>query len=1354
MRQRAHWITEDQRQLKTALILILLIATANAAAALTISIAVPDCNAVIEPDTAGELIRADGYATLASPGDPALPYKEIDLLLPPNANPHSVTVGLRDAVTTEIEGLHELAPAPPIVTSVDGGETVDWGPGKQITGGRNTAVYSRNAFYPGSNAEVVSVGNMRKWRLARVRYYPYRYNPISRQVTLTARGEIELNYDLLSVTTQSVPSSARDRVFVDKVADLAANFAEARSWYDSTGGVTIQSEPAAATGYAILTTSAIASASTKLAAFVNHKMSRGFAVTVVTEAQWGGGTGDTAANRIRAWLKANYVSKGLKYVLLIGNPNPTTGDVPMKMLWPRLGSSTYREAPSDYFYADLTGNWDLNGDGYYGDSSYDLGTGGCDLYPEVIVGRIPYYSVPSDLDSILQKIMDYESGVIGGDWVKRALLSAKPSDGSTPGYHLFEAIKSDTLTPAGFGSIRVYEETYGVSPAPDYTPCSYDNVTSAWNQHAGFHFWWTHGNETVAADICSSDRTAQLDDSFPSFTFQCSCLNATPENPNNLAYALLKRGAIATNAATRVSWYYPGQTVFTNSDSNAGMTYKYAYELIRNKRPCGDAHYAMQSELPGDIWMNHCVFNLYGDPSVVYASGPAITHAPLPDTDITSSPYQVEAQVTTNGPLKSGSPIVKWNTNGGSTFSTVSMSLVSGLTYRAQIPAQPYGTTVYYYLHAEDTAGRTGVSPAGAPGVLHSFRVRVDTQPPVINHTPLANTGNLAGPYVVQATITDDTAIGSAVLYYHRNSAADTAVAMTSVGANVYQGQIPGTSTAGDVISYYIVATDASLSHNISRSPSVSGYYSFAIPPKRRVAVYNSSSTPVYFSGTNSNCYQSVANILASDPAQRFDVAVVTSLTATDLAGKDALILPDNGVLSADTQSVINWFSVGKTIVTLESSTSYAACSGFMWPAAAGSSGYGTCWDTNASVNDQEIVLADPITAGYSVGDVIESRGYTASFIASALPSDARILSRSKNNPARVYAAYRDVPGKGRLVALGPYVQVQPTQYPMIREALAVSPTDKTITITAPAPGAVFETGQTATISYMTSGVWSSGEKIKLEYNAGLDSTWLPISGASSLSSGNVSFNWQTAGLPSSDGYKIRASQVVGGAIDTSDAPFTIVGVVTIPQAKALPDATLVKLKNKPVLSALSGLSYLGESTRLTGIKVRNATGLVVGALATVVGKMSTADGERVVDAISTQTSGASTQVGPLFMRMSVLGGGSIAGQDGVVEYRRIRNGDAWSTVLVPATGINTIGVLARVAGKVTAVGSDYFYVDDGTGCDDGSGFAGVRILCGTMGKPSLNARVAVTGVSSTHFERGCLWRAIVLPTQSSWQLQ
>ena len=33
--------------------------------------------------------------------------------------------------------------------------------------------------------------------------------------------------------------------------------------------------------------------------------------------------------------------------------------------------------PTDYFYADLSGNWDLNGNGIYGEYA-DIGTGGID----------------------------------------------------------------------------------------------------------------------------------------------------------------------------------------------------------------------------------------------------------------------------------------------------------------------------------------------------------------------------------------------------------------------------------------------------------------------------------------------------------------------------------------------------------------------------------------------------------------------------------------------------------------------------------------------------------------------------------------------------------------------------------------------------------------------------------------------------------------------------------------------------------------------------------------------------------------------------------------------------------------
>jgi hypothetical protein len=84
--------------------------------------------------------------------------------------------------------------------------------------------------------------------------------------------------------------------------------------------------------------------------------------------------------------------------------------------------------PSDYYYAELDGNWDPDGDGNYGkfgqynavgSSTGDFGVGGIETDHDLLLGRIPVYGNPSNtqlftqgidnLDHILQKTIDYQS---------------------------------------------------------------------------------------------------------------------------------------------------------------------------------------------------------------------------------------------------------------------------------------------------------------------------------------------------------------------------------------------------------------------------------------------------------------------------------------------------------------------------------------------------------------------------------------------------------------------------------------------------------------------------------------------------------------------------------------------------------------------------------------------------------------------------------------------------------------------------------------------------------------------------------------------------------------------------------
>ena len=60
------------------------------------------------------------------------------------------------------------------------------------------------------------------------------------------------------------------------------------------------------------------------------------------------------------------------------------------------------------------------------------------------------------------------------------------------------------------------------------------------------------------------------------------------------------------------------------------------------------------------------------------------------------------------------------------------------------------------------------------------------------------------------------------------------------------------------------------------------------------------------------------------------------------------------------------------------------------------------------------------------------------------------------------------------------------------------------------------------------------------------------------------------------------------------------------------------------------------------------------------------------------------------------------------------------------------IGLLVRAAGKVKQIGTDWFYIDDGSNLDDGTGNNGIYVYVGlSIVRPNTNKNVIVTGISS-----------------------
>jgi len=378
-------------------------------------------------------------------------------------------------------------------------------------------------------------------------------------------------------------------------------------------------------GYTIITTTEIQNTSQKLPDFIAHKESLGFDVQVVTEADFGGGTGDVAAENIRTWLKSHYENDNIEYVLLIGDPTPKTSKVPMKLLYPyghRIADDPNELideiVPSDLYYADLSGNWDLDGDGYYGEWGDDFGYGGVDREWEVLVGRIPYYpdyDEPNDLDKILSKIIIYENQDVEQIlWRKNALLAMNLGSGSC---RLGEEIIHDILYPAGWSWYRLYREESANACEPVPLPeeiiptgvCDYRQLPRVWdNGKYGLVVLAAHGGRGGPSCLIDTSQVLQLNDDFPSFTFQASCSNAFPEEPNNLTYALLKHGAICTIGATRIS----------KATSAMNMAYAYTSRIVTGMT-CGQALFGLKNKMTlysPDDWLCFVEYNIYGEPSL------------------------------------------------------------------------------------------------------------------------------------------------------------------------------------------------------------------------------------------------------------------------------------------------------------------------------------------------------------------------------------------------------------------------------------------------------------------------------------------------------------------------------------------------------------------------------------------------------------------------------------------------------------------------------------------------------------------------------------------------------------------
>ena len=562
--------------------------------------------AVVQSKNRASLFQTQ-LPTINMPGKPALPCYNLTFLLPYNADLSTITVKVSGSSEELLPGKYEIEPVGPYISD----NRFVWPGVTNCSNGKDMDVYNTDAFFPSGYICNWTTGKMRSYKLIQVTITPYAYNPVTKQLKKISGEKVIIDYKTETLSEQAcyaIPDNIKSCA-----KTLTANYQEFANTYDRICNVRASNS----TGYLIITSESIKNSLTSLQTFISGKENHGYSVTVVTETAWGGGTGDQAADNIRNWLTSNYQPLGIEYALMIGDPS---GTVAMKRTYP---DSKY-EPLSDFFFADLSGNWDLDGDGRYGEYSGDFASGGADKHAEIHVGRIPVYGNDiATVDNILNKIATYESEDIDAIGCRfKAFLPEDPFDGYQNGFYYGEAIKNNILVPSGWEYFRVYEDHYGVG-AEKY-PCTYANVLDSWKtDNWGIVIWQAHGLVTLAQDVMNTSNATQLDDSHPSHVFQTSCHNGRPDASDNLAYAILKNTAVST-IASAVEILYSLNTNYGNGGAGNDFGYVYAKCLVQDSLPAAAAFDKTRSTLPfksGLDWVNCVELNLYGCPAVgVYTS--------------------------------------------------------------------------------------------------------------------------------------------------------------------------------------------------------------------------------------------------------------------------------------------------------------------------------------------------------------------------------------------------------------------------------------------------------------------------------------------------------------------------------------------------------------------------------------------------------------------------------------------------------------------------------------------------------------------------------------------------------------
>jgi len=362
---------------------------------------------------------------------------------------------------------------------------------------------------------------------------------------------------------------------------------------------------------------------TVLGDFADHKSSQGLMVDQVSLEEILADTpGDDDPERIRNYLKGYAtVTPEREFVLLVGSIDA----VPMRMAHPMYyDHSDSTMVPTDFYYEDLTGAWDADGDGFFGEYWDDMTLETEDYEAEVYVGRIPW-DEPEQIRAICDTSLRYEEDRTPR--MTRALLGAatilQPCDTSL----LMTLADRFVFSPLGYETTRLCENCPAANPDFELTR---DTFVGQWEAlEPGFALLFAHGVPQAAVlgdkvtpflDTDHLPRGVKLE---PAVMTSTACSIGAPDSPEPSLGRVLVRDGVCASAlvASRWTWYgadpwpvlWAGVEMITSLIADKVCLAEAKTAFVENYR----RNERVPENMPGHYFHQDLfLFMLYGDPSI------------------------------------------------------------------------------------------------------------------------------------------------------------------------------------------------------------------------------------------------------------------------------------------------------------------------------------------------------------------------------------------------------------------------------------------------------------------------------------------------------------------------------------------------------------------------------------------------------------------------------------------------------------------------------------------------------------------------------------------------------------------